>query len=87
MIRRLPDKVWAASREVVRIPWTVVLKLKTGDFTFSRGAIRPMLLRVRRTDEDCPVIARESNFREAEEMSVHPVLFDEGQLPILFISI
>jgi DNA polymerase IV len=32
MIRRLAEKVWSASRKESRIPHTVVLKLKTGDF-------------------------------------------------------
>lgn len=32
MIRRLAEKVWSASRKELRIPHTVVLKLKTGDF-------------------------------------------------------
>src|SRR5262245_3461294 len=32
LIRRLADKVWMASRREVRIPRTVVLKLKTSDF-------------------------------------------------------
>jgi DNA polymerase-4 len=32
MIRRLAEKVWAASRKESRIPRTVVLKLKTSDF-------------------------------------------------------
>jgi DNA polymerase IV len=33
MIRRLAEKVWAASRKEVRIARTVVLKLKTSDFS------------------------------------------------------
>jgi DNA polymerase-4 len=32
MIRRLAEKLWAASRKEARIPRTVVLKLKTGEF-------------------------------------------------------
>ena len=32
MIRRLAEKVWAASRKETRIPRTVVLKLKTSEF-------------------------------------------------------
>ena len=32
MIRRLAEKLWAASRKESRIPRTVVLKLKTGEF-------------------------------------------------------
>lgn len=32
MIRRLAEKVWSASRKESRVPHTVVLKLKTGDF-------------------------------------------------------
>jgi DNA polymerase IV len=32
LIRRLAEKVWSASRREVRIPRTVVLKLKTSDF-------------------------------------------------------
>lgn len=32
MIRRLAERVWAASRKETRIPRTVVLKLKTSDF-------------------------------------------------------
>lgn len=44
MIRRLAEKVWSASRKESRIPHTVVLKLKTGDFnilTRSRTAGSP----------------------------------------------
>ena len=32
MIRRLAEKVWAASRQETRVARTVVLKLKTSDF-------------------------------------------------------
>jgi len=32
MIRRLAEKLWSASRKESRIPRTVVLKLKTGEF-------------------------------------------------------
>ena len=44
MIRRLAEKVWAASRKEARIARTVVLKLKTADFrilTRSRTAAAP----------------------------------------------
>jgi len=33
MIRRLAEKLWSASRKESRIPRTVVLKLKTSEFT------------------------------------------------------
>jgi DNA polymerase-4 len=32
MIRRLAEKAWTASRKELRIPRTVVLKLKTSEF-------------------------------------------------------
>jgi DNA polymerase-4 len=32
MIRRLAEKVWAASRQETRVARTIVLKLKTSDF-------------------------------------------------------
>ena len=33
MIRRLAEKVWNASRKEVRVSWTIVLKLKTAEFS------------------------------------------------------
>jgi DNA polymerase-4 len=41
MIRRLAEKVWAASRKESRIPRTVVLKLKTSEFNILRRSHTP----------------------------------------------
>lgn len=40
-IRRLAEKVWAASRTETRIPRTVVLKLKTADFRILTRSLTP----------------------------------------------
>jgi DNA polymerase-4 len=41
-IRRLAEKVWAASRKETRIPSTVVLKLKTAEFKIMTRSLTPM---------------------------------------------
>jgi DNA polymerase IV len=41
LIRRLAEKVWAASRQETRIARTVVLKLKTSDFTILTRSLTP----------------------------------------------
>jgi len=41
-IRRLAEKVWAASRKETRIPRTVVLKLKTAEFKIMTRSLTPM---------------------------------------------
>ena len=41
MIRRLAEKVWAASRKESRIARTVVLKLKTSDFNILTRTCTP----------------------------------------------
>lgn len=41
MIRRLAEKVWNASRKETRIPRTVVLKLKTAQFTILTRSLTP----------------------------------------------
>jgi DNA polymerase IV len=43
MILRLAEKVWTASRKETRIPRTVVLKLKTSDFTILTRSHTPLL--------------------------------------------
>jgi len=43
MILRLAEKVWAASRKESRIPRTVVLKLKTSDFTILTRSHTPLV--------------------------------------------
>jgi DNA polymerase-4 len=43
LIRRLAEKVWAASRKESRIARTVVLKLKTSDFTILTRSYTPRL--------------------------------------------
>jgi DNA polymerase-4 len=43
MILRLAEKVWTASRKETRIPHTVVLKLKTSDFTILTRSHTPLL--------------------------------------------
>ncbi len=42
-IRRLAEKVWAASRNETRIPRTVVLKLKTAEFRILTRSLTPTL--------------------------------------------
>jgi len=41
MIRRLAERVWAASRKESRIPRTIVLKLKTSDFNLLTRSFTP----------------------------------------------
>jgi DNA polymerase-4 len=41
MIRRLAEKVWLASRKESRIPRTLVLKLKTSDFSILTRSYTP----------------------------------------------
>jgi DNA polymerase-4 len=41
MIRRLAEKVWAASRKEIRVPRTVVLKLKTREFRILTRSYTP----------------------------------------------
>jgi len=41
IIRRLAERVWAASRNELRIPHTVVLKLKTSDFNILTRSLTP----------------------------------------------
>ena len=41
MIRRLAEKVWLASRKESRIPRTVVLKLKTAQFSILTRSLTP----------------------------------------------
>jgi DNA polymerase-4 len=43
LIRRLAEKVWAASRKESRIARTVVLKLKTSDFSILTRSHTPPL--------------------------------------------
>ncbi len=43
MILRLAEKVWAASRKESRIARTVVLKLKTSDFSILTRSLTPPL--------------------------------------------
>jgi DNA polymerase IV len=94
MIRRLAEKVWIASRKEVRIARTVVLKLKTSDFSILTRSHTPnappssceeltsIALSLRGRVHLGPqrryrlVGVGLSNFREAEEMTAHPVLFD-----------
>jgi DNA polymerase-4 len=94
MIRRLAEKVWVASRKEVRIARTVVLKLKTSDFSILTRSHTPsappssleelteIALSLReRVDlgphRRCRLVGVGlSNFRVAEEMPAHPVLFD-----------
>jgi DNA polymerase-4 len=94
MIRRLAEKVWIASRKEVRIARTVVLKLKTSDFSILTRSHTPnappssceeltsIALSLRGRVDLGPqrryrlVGVGLSNFREAEEMTAHPVLFD-----------
>ena len=44
MIRRLAEKVWAASRKESRTARTVVLKLKTSDFNILTRSCTPVSL-------------------------------------------
>jgi len=94
MIRRLAEKVWSASRKESRIARTVVLKLKTSEFTIltrSHTAGSPpssceeltsiaLSLRERvnpRTDQRFRLVGVGlSNFREFDETSARPVLFN-----------
>ncbi len=94
MIRRLAEKVWAASRKEVRTARTVILKLKTSDFSILTRSHTPhappssceeltnIALALRERVDLSPrrryrlVGVGLSNFRNAEETSVHPVLFD-----------
>jgi DNA polymerase IV len=94
MIRRLAEKVWIASRKEIRIARTVVLKLKTSDFSILTRSHTPnappssceeltsIALSLRGRVDLGPqrryrlVGVGLSNFREAEEMTAHPVLFD-----------
>jgi DNA polymerase-4 len=94
MIRILAEKVWAASRKEPRIACTVVLKLKTSEFSILTRSHTP-----RTPPSSCAELTsialslRErvglgpqrryrlvgvglSNFRAAEAMPAHPVLFD-----------
>jgi DNA polymerase IV len=94
MIRRLAEKVWAASRKESRIARTVVLKLKTSEFSIHTRSHTPnyppssceeltdIALSLRERVDLGPqrryrlVGVGLSNFRAAEEMPSHPVLFD-----------
>lgn len=94
MIRRLAEKVWAASRRETRVARTVVLKLKTSEFhilTRSHTAQSApasceelteiaLSLRARVTPQSDQryrlVGVGLSNFREADETSELPVLFN-----------
>jgi len=94
MIRSLAEKVWAASRKESRIARTVVLKLKTSEFSILTRSYTPnfppssceeltsIALSLRERVELGPqrryrlVGVGLSNFRAAEEMPAHPVLFD-----------
>jgi DNA polymerase-4 len=93
MIRRLSEKVWAASRKELRIARTVVLKLKTSEFNILTRSHTPSIppstcdelttiaLSLRERVELKPqsrfrlVGVGLSNFREADQASVQPVLF------------
>jgi DNA polymerase-4 len=98
MIRRLAEKTWTASRKESRIARTVVLKLKTSEFSILTRSYTPgsppssceeltsiaLLLRDR-VDLGPKQLFRLvgvglSNFRDTEETSSQPVLFDE-QVP------
>jgi DNA polymerase-4 len=94
MIRRLAEKVWIASRKELRLARTVVLKLKTSEFSILTRSHTPnsppssceeltdIALSLRRRVDQDPrqryrlVGVGLSNFRAAEEMPAHPVLFD-----------
>jgi DNA polymerase-4 len=94
MIRSLAEKVWAASRKEARIACTVVLKLKTSEFSILTRSHTPrtppssceeltsIALSLRERVDLGPqrryrlVGVGLSNFRVAQEMPAHPVLFD-----------
>jgi DNA polymerase-4 len=94
VIRRLAEKVWAASRKESRIARTVTLKLKTSDFKILTRSHTPcsppsscdelaaiaLLLRERANlgpqQRFRLVGVGLSNFREPDEASKQPVLFE-----------
>ena len=94
MIRRLAEKLWAASRKESRVARTVVLKLKTSEFKIltrsytppspasSREELTEIALKLRQRVDFEPhrryrlVGVGLSNFREAEESTGQPALFE-----------
>jgi DNA polymerase-4 len=94
VIRRLAEKVWAASRKESRIARTVVLKLKTSEFNIltrnhtpssppsSCEELAAIALLLRERANFGPqqhfrlVGVGLSNFREADDASEQPGLFD-----------
>lgn len=94
MIRRLTEKLWAASRNESRIARTVVLKLKTSEFKILTRSHTPdsppcsceelaeIALRLRQRVDLSPhqryrlVGVGLSNFREAEQTTGQPALFE-----------
>jgi DNA polymerase IV len=94
MIRRLTEKLWAASRQESRVARTVVLKLKTKEFKILTRSHTPdtppgscqELTRIALSLRERVALAQHqryrlvgvglSNFREAEQASAQPALFE-----------
>ncbi len=98
MIRRLAEKTWTASRKESRVARTVVLKLKTSEFSILTRSYTPALppssceqlteiaLSLReRVHFDPQQLYRLvgvglSNFRDPDDASTQPVLFEDSRI-------